>query len=355
MTEPMNPVSPADRDAAIRSFWTWWNSEGAEALDQLFVGGGELDVQAEVGPRVAAVDPRLTWGFGPGGDYSRHLFTVTAGGDPELRPTARRFLLGAPEDGETWSFSDLRRADPSASITWAGQTLEPSDASVEIMRGSTTVGVRLHHPYFAEILAEVEDLPEDDQDRVEAAERAVTEIGFMLLQMALGEEAFGLWISQVVFAKDLPEEAVPLSELPEVVADVADTCPTWYGMEGVNSDRPVHVTARGPLSPLVDPILTRHIVVQLLFTDVDDEGLPGKESTESLDRIGRAMAESQQEDGVFVGAETSDGVRLLHFYVDPESDAEQRLLDLTSTWTEGEVATDSEDDPAWLRVSHLRA
>ena len=54
-------------------------------------------------------------------------------------------------------------------------------------------------------------------------------------------------------------------------------------------------------------------------------------------------------------AETADGMRLLHFYVDPETDATERLAALTDTWAEGDHEIVAAEDPAWERVGHLRA
>lgn len=350
--DPQAP-DPAARDAAIAGFWSWWNDGGGAALDAMFTGVGDpIDVHRAVGDRIAAVDPRLAWGFGPGGEGSRHLLTITAGGDPLVRATARRMVLAGPDDDATWALTDFRRPDPTAAITWDGRTIDPAEASVEAMAGTTVVGVRLHHPVFAELLDAVSG-PEDPA--AATAEREVTQIGFMLLQLVLGEEGFGLWVGDVVLARERPEGAVALAELPGIIARVAEACPVWYGMEAVNKDLPVHVTARAPLSPLVDPLLTRHVVVQLLYSEVDAEGLPGPGSARALDEIGRAMAEAPGDEGVFVAAETSDGLRLLHFYVDPEGPGEGRIRELAAGWDQGEHAVDAADDPGWLRVAHLRA
>ncbi|MBV7294328.1 DUF695 domain-containing protein [Corynebacterium sp. TAE3-ERU12] len=346
--QPTTPPSPE----AIAALWDWWNQSGAQRLDAMFTGTGDpVDVQQAVGKRVADIDPRLAWGFGPGND-SRHLFTITAGGDPELRPVARRVIQAAPADDEVWAITDMRQPDPSASITWAGHTIDPAEAVVETMVGTTIVGVRLYHPVFGELLDAVE--PGDESEATEQAERDVTQIGFMLLQLTLGEEALGLWLGQIIFSREVPEESIPLAELPGVVAQVADTCPAWYGLEGESDGSPVHVTARGPLSPLVDPLLDEHIAVQLLYSHVDEQGLPTQESITALDELGQDMADCLGDKGAFVAAETCDGVRLLHFYVRSDAGLVEEIRAKADTWQQGEHEVHAAHDPAWLNIGHLR-
>lgn len=332
-----NAIDPAARDAAIAEFWDWWDTTGGPRLTELFDGGNvAIDVRAEVGDRIAAIDPGLVWAFGAG-QSARHRMTVTAAGVPPLMAPARRWLSAAPDDGETWEFLDVTIPDPDMTMTWRGRDIDVRDVSVEVIPGTTVCDVRLHHPLFTEL-----------------EEREVAELGFTLLQHTLGEEVRALWVRGVVFSAEVPEGAVTLPELPAAVGAIAEAAPAWYGIEAGEPGAPVHVTARCPLSPLVNPLWNTHVAVQLLYAGLDDEGLPTERSLANLDHIGRRLAEALEDDGVFVASETADGVRLLHFYVDGETSAAGMLRAGAASWQEGESEVIVADDPGWLRVGHLR-
>lgn len=329
-------VDPAARDAAIAGFWEWW-SGAADALDRRFRGeDSDLDVRAEIGDRIAAIDPGLIWAAGPG-ETSRHRLTVTAGGVPPLLATARRWLAAAPDPDATWGFLDVVLPDPDPVLHWNGREIDSRDAVAAVEAGTTVCDVRLHHPVFTEL-----------------EEAEVAQIGFTLLQKTLGEEGRAVWVRGVAFAAEPPEGAAPLPELPEQVVAVAEAAPAWYGIEAGEPDAPVHVTARCPLTPLVNPLWDTHVAVQLLYSGIADDGMPTEQSIAALDMLGRDLAESLGEDGVFVAAETADGVRLLHFFVNSETDAADRLRTGAATWTEGEHDVVVAYDPGWLRVGHLR-
>ncbi|HHT31464.1 MAG TPA: DUF695 domain-containing protein [Corynebacterium sp.] len=343
------------RDGAITAFWDWWTAEGADRLDAAFTGGanfggggfgdaGPMDIQAEVGPRVSAIDERLVWGFGAGEPFSRHLLTVTAAGDPRVRHIARRWLDAAPDDGPVWSFTDLRTAEPISTVTWAGHEIDPAEARVAVAAGQGVADVRLFHPVFANFVAAGEE-----------GERDVAHVGFMLLQLALGEEDFGLWLRSFAFAAEEPEGAMPLAELPGFIDRLAGACPRWLTLQGQADGKPVMVGTRAPLSPLVGPLFTRHVVAQLLFADVLDDGQAGEASAKALADFHEDAMATLADDGLLVATETADGMRLLHFYVDPETDATERLASLTDTWTEGDHEIVAAEDPAWERIGHLRA
>src|SRR5699024_9463852 len=236
----------AARDAAIAAFWDWWTVTGAEKLNAAFTGGAafgggpDFGIQAGVGSRVSAIDERLVWGFGAGEPYSRHLLTVTAAGDPEVRSIARRWLDAAPDDGPVWSFTDLRTAEPISTVTWAGHEIDPAEARVAVAAGQGVADIRLFHPVFVNFVAAGEE-----------GERDVAHVGFMLLQLALGEEDFGLWLRSFAVAAEEPEGAMTLAELPGFIDRLAGACPRWLTLQGQADGKPVMVGTRAPLSPLV--------------------------------------------------------------------------------------------------------
>ena len=62
-----------------------------------------------------------------------------------------------------------------------------------------------------------------------------------------------------------------------------------------------------------------------------------------------------ERDGRIAGFLALDGDLGTLFYVDPETDATERLAALTDTWAEGDHEIVAAEDPAWERVGHLRA
>ena len=368
---PFSPEQRAAEETAINEFWSWWNSFGADALDSMFsvqlgIDGAPnaadvdiIDVQKEVGGRIAAINDRLIWGFEAGAPYSRHLLTVSAAGDPELRPVARRWLEAAPDDGAVWSFTDLRQADPAMKLSLgdvaatlvaqgaleadAPAEVDPADARVAVSSGHGAVDVRLVHPLFPAI-AQLED-----------GERLVAQLGFTLLQLAVGEEDFGLWLRGFAFAGEEPDGAIPLPELGSVVEKLAEECPEWLTIDAEANGQPLVVATRAPITQLVSPTMTQHVLIQLMLARIDDKGLPTDESKESLSEFNTAAAEVIAEDkGIFVATEQCDGMALMHFFIDPASDAEAGLRALAEKWSEGEHVVDTAYDPAWQRVGHLR-
>lgn len=368
---PFSAEKRTAEDTAINEFWSWWNSYGADALDAMFsvqlgVEGAPaatdvdiVDVQSEVGGRIAAIDERLIWGFEAGAPYSRHLLTVSAVGDPELRPVARRWLEAAPDDGAVWSFTDLRQADPTMKLSLgevanvlvaqgaldadAPAEVDPADARVAYSSGHGAVDVRLYHPLFAPI-AQLED-----------GERLVAQLGFTLLQLALGEKDFGLWLRGFAFAGKEPENAIPLPEFGKVIEQLAQDCPEWLTIEAEANGQPIRVATRAPITQMISPTMTQHVLVQLMLGNIDDQGLPTDESKESLAAFNEAAAQAIDDDkGIFVAAEHSDGMAVMHFYIDPVSDAEAGIRAVAEKWTEGEHVIDTEHDSGWQRVGHLR-
>ncbi|MEJ5918726.1 DUF695 domain-containing protein [Corynebacterium sp. H78] len=399
---PPNPNAPLFREAqqeAIEAFWDWWQETGADVLDGMFsamvntndMAGSDtpgstaasaapvetIDIQDEVGGRLAAIHPRLIWGFEPGAPLSKHLMTVTAAGDPELRPIARRWLNSAPDDDATWAFTDLRQADPAMPIDWDMgpvvdaegrlvekhdgsanmQTIDPADARVQCTPGNGFVDVRLYHPAFEELAR-----------KGESGQRSVIQLGFTMMQLALGEEDFGLWLRNFAFSEVDPPNSVALPDLHQEIAKVAEDCPGWLTIDAEANGEPVRVTTSAPLVQLVNPLFTEHVVIQLLYTGLDEKKLPDEQSHKAITEMNAKLIDALGEDGVVVATETSDGVYLLHAYVDSVSSAgseaglvdvetetpAQRLERIAQGWSEGQVDVEATYDPAWERVGHLR-
>jgi len=125
---------------AIAAFWDWWSASGKAEAAELFAGRGDqerFDAFGEaLGSRVRAIAD-LAVATGPGHD-AKHCLVLTAGGDPDLRDVAARWLAAAPPVDEDFEYADHRQAHPdptSLTLRFDGGELDLAstlDADVDV-------------------------------------------------------------------------------------------------------------------------------------------------------------------------------------------------------------------------------
>ena len=86
----------------------------------------------------------------------------------------------------------------------------------------------------------------------------------------------------------------------------------------------------------------------------EPSGLPGSDSLPRLRDLEDHLVERVEGSGECVAAESCDGVRLLHFYVDSSTPACEQLRVAAAGWDQGPVTVEVSDDPGWRSVAHLR-
>ena len=326
----------------VAGFWGWWRERGAAAVAAALDTGRVDRVADLVGPRVAAIDPELTWELAPGAS-SRHALLVSADGDPALRRTARRWLHGAPEPDELWSFHDLRPPGAvEATLDVGGVHVDLGEVTVAGERHGSALDVVVHHPGFP-------GLEED-------ARRRVT---FRALDAALGEQLVELWLGTVATSDEPPPGGRPLSELPALLAPVvADAAPDgemgWALLHGTTESGPAIAIARNRLSPVQAPLLSQVATVVLPFTDRTAAGLPEERTQDALQALEDVLIAAVGHHGMLLATETCGGTRWLHFAVDPEGPGAELLRSGVADWPQGEATVDVTDDPQWEAVGHLR-
>ncbi len=69
--------------------------------------------------------------------------------------------------------------------------------------------------------------------------------------------------------------------------------------------------------------------------------------------LGDRLSEVLGADGRVVAHQSSDGVRLLHAYVDGTSEAADRVAATAAEWDQGDAQTVVTPDPGWALVNHL--
>jgi hypothetical protein len=336
-----------DHDAAIADFWRWWADTGRAAADAALASG---DVQAFVDPlsaRVHAVSEELAWELGSGEALgSRHVLTVTAEGNADVRALARRWLRAAPAPDATWAFADLRQRAPDVSRVELGigeETLALRDVLVGARVVGHHVDVTVHHPAFERL---------DEGTRQQAA--------YLALDSAAGEEAVESWLGEITPSEVPPIDGFPLVHLCGFLDDHArarrdaEGNPTWVLLQGSGPAGPVMAMAQVPLASVAAPLLDTHVGVLVPFSDHTDEGYPGPGSLDALRALEDHVLERLEGQGRLVAHETSAGERTLHYYVDGTGPGAEVVRAAVAGWDQGHPDVDVDRDPGWAAVAHLR-
>jgi hypothetical protein len=301
-------------------------------------------------PLVRAMDAHvrrlggLAWQLGAG-DVSAHVLILTAEGDAEKRPMARRVVLAAPEADETWSYLDARPRTPDVqaqTITAAGKDVDLARVSVTARLDGSTFDVQLFHPAFA-------DLPQDQRDLV----------SMVALDAALGEIDTELWIGEITAVSHAPLDGFTLLALRSVVDDVKtqrlglDGEPRWQMLTGETPEGPLLAMVQSPLHPLTAPQLDTYVAVTLPY-DAMENGLPGEDELAALRDVEHRISARLGNHGRVVAHVSAGGVRTLHLYVDSATDAVPVVEKASQGWQHGHPSVSHMADAAWQAVDHLR-
>lgn len=329
-------------NAAITEFWTWWANGGGRRLAKSLDRRRRREVAHALDTLVAEIDPRLDWEIAPTIGGHRRL-TVTAAGHPELRNTARRWLNAAPADDPNWRFADIIGPSRGAALLFKGNRVDFEDTFVQLFPGAVSYRAAVTHPLMAVL---------EPEDRVLLA-RA-------LLDAVAGEMAVETWISAITVTENVAENAIGLEEVPARLVALAldnlgaDMEPSWQIVQGMEKGQPLVAMVRVPLVPISRPECDEHVTVRVSYRDDSECGLPGSGSLPQLRELEDHLSDAVCDDGECVAAETSGGVRRLHFYVDSQTDAATILREEAARWDQGSFEVDTNLDPGWTDVAHLR-
>jgi hypothetical protein len=328
---------------AIAPFWDWWNAEGRDLAEQSI--DGRLDPEDFAGTMNEHVQTlgELSWQLAAG-EASERVLVITSGGDPSLRPLARRVVLAGPDPDDAWSYVDARPpvADPESVVLAGAEPLNLGQVRVSARMNAGMLDVQLHHPAFA-------DLPE----------QARAEITYLALDATLGEVDTELWLGEILPVELEPLDGFGLTALRSVVHDLkrqrldADGLPTWVMLRGETSGGPLIAMVRSPLHPLTAPHLDTYVSVAVPFRDQTD-GLPGSEALESLRVFEHRLGARLGNDGQVVAHLSTGGARTFHLYVDSTTSALATVKDVARSWDQGKATEHDMHDPGWQAVGHLR-
>ncbi|WP_170131662.1 DUF695 domain-containing protein [Quadrisphaera granulorum] len=344
-------------------FWSWWTQEGASTAARAISNGTAERLVPLIAPRVRALHPDLAWELAPGPDGSEHVLVVTAEGDPKLRAHARRWLLGAPPPDRTWAYSDSRLPgdDEPLQLSVGDHEITSDDVVVawSLDDRHDCLDVTVHHPAMAQMPEQVRQ-----------------QLTLVLLDHTLGETTVETWIGGIESAvgplptpvadqdKNDDDDGDGVGGLPQLRAAVSaladsrvddDGTPIWKLAESTADDGSVTLALfRVPLRSASAPHLEQHVELTLPFRHVTEAGLPDAPSLQALRAFTDEAEAALSPHAMLVAHESSAGRRVLHFYVDPLSDAGERLRQRSAAWSEGPSEFRSTPDPAWEQVAHLR-
>jgi hypothetical protein len=321
----------------ITPFWDWWNDEGRERAESHLTTGATFDPPLEpIGP--------LRWDIAPGNE-SLHLLVVTADGNAEARPAARRLMLAAPPADDAWGYTDLWPGVPdveSVVLPLAGELIALERTVVSARMSGASLDLQFHHPIMGEL-----------------TEQSWPELAAQTLIATLGEADAEMWFSSVTPVNTPPLDGFGLTALRSVVHDLkrqrlaADGLPTWVMLRGETSAGPLLAMVRSPLHPLTAPHLDTYVSVAVPYRDQTD-GLPGTEALEPLRTLEHRLGARLGNDGQVVAHLSTGGVRTFHLYVDSTADMLPTVKDVARAWDQGKATVHDMHDPGWQAVGHLR-
>lgn len=324
----------------IEEFWAWW-ATARSGIETAIENGDWGDLPDHLTERVHAIDPGLSWEFGPG-VTARHCLCVTGGGVRELRTVAERWFRAAPPADETWEFYAARRPDRDrfirgVTLQIGGVDLEPSDArfGVELDEDRRLAHVEVFHPVFPEVPAPVRG-----------------QITFLLLDWLLGEDGVEQWLGGISIADCEPIGAITPAELVDQIERLghAPAEPTFALLGGTDQHGwPVLVTARQPLKRVEYPLFEFHAEVVVDYIQQPDNGMPEIDELDRLSDLEDGLVASLGDDAVLAAVVSNRGRRIFHFYADAQGPA-PTLLESWQTVSSVPVEVAWEHDPAWDSV-----
>lgn len=319
-------------DEAIARFWGFWRDHRDE-IEQAIDAGTLMNWVEPLGAHVKAIDADLDWELGKGLSAA-HYLCLSAKGDVIKRAVTERWLAAAPDADATFEYHAARPGggyQPGQSIRIGDLDLAFADFRFALERDEPRR--RLHvaawHPRFA-------GAPED----------LVVTATFICLDAVLGEDAVERWLGAIEVAEGASAEA---TDFPGLVAAVEAATRLEDGfslLQGQEPDgSPIFVVARLGLKRLDHLAFDRHLEVTIPLAAPTPQGLPSEAEGERLEAAEDTLVARLGDGCVYIGRETSQGRRRLHFHV-----AEGPAHALAKAWASDQpwpVELGYRLDPAW--------
>jgi hypothetical protein len=331
--------SSATETEAVGAFWRWWSVAGAGLITAAAMTGVYGDLPEIIGAMVMAIHPELRWETGPGA-RSRHRLCVSGSGDPRLRVLAERWRRAAPPPTETWEFAAAREPQPGM----LSGTLEGLEQPVDLGLARVAVDwderravaeLTVFHPAFTRM-----------------GTNDCRQAGRLLVDWLLGEDDVQRWVGAINVTRADPRDSQPAAVVPEFFQAVAtrNPDPRWTMREAkTSSGHRVIVCALRPLRWVDHPLMDLHTAVRISFRRTVDDGLPDGEALIGLLHLEQDLDSLVGPRGRLVASETSNGLRVLHYYSDSEDQNGRDSFDRFAR-SRRDVQVAHTYDPGWGRV-----
>lgn len=290
-------------ETAIRAFWDWWQ-DAAGKFDEGFRNTGlSSELVEAMNERVRAIEPDLEWEFGPGRRAKHHL-CLSSKGDPARRYICEHWFQHAPQADETWEYCAARQPHPGElelEIGGHGISLRDVLVGFEVDEARELIDVRVYHPVFADI----------------AEENLRVTIVLIALHTLLGEDGVERWVGGIEVVQREPENAAALLELAAAVENLAAdaTGDKWAALQGAIDSRPIFVSVNLAIKPVDYMLFDQHVEIAIPIVNPTEEGLPTKKELDRLDAVEDRLLELLGGHSVYIGRETHNATRTLHFHV----------------------------------------
>lgn len=289
----------------IADFWSWWPTEAAAIAEGFRSKSGlSKEVVDKISALVTAIEPSLDWEFGPGKKSEHHL-CLSGKGDPALRVVAERWKRRAPKDDEVWEFYAARQGGHAVgmSLEFGGHKLSFDDLAFAVDPEDAREIV--HLTAFHEAFASMPDA------------KMRMRVVFIALDNLLGEDGVERWVGRVELAETKPENALGLAALDTFVSEFAAkaTGERWMVLKGTRDGAPIFLTTNAALKRVDHLLMDTHLSVTIAIDAPTEQGFPTNEEADALNAIEDALTEALAKDAVYIGRETTRGVRSLHFHV----------------------------------------
>jgi hypothetical protein len=335
-------TDPADR------FWAWWNNVqerlALTADRPVLEPDAAARLRSLLAPRVRELHQDLSFTIGLG-VRAANMLVLSGARHPALRPVTERWRQAGPVDDAIWEFHPAAPAEPDAftSRVMVGEHEIDPGAAVALVRTDDArcrLDLSVFHPVFGSL---------DDLDRSRVAN--------VMVSWALGEDESDRWIGRISSTATRPLDSVPVSMLGAVTAQLAERWggERWSMLEGSFGNRRLIAAIRHPLHRVDHPLFDEHIAVRLPYADAMPDGLPTERALVDLLAFEESLTARLREHALLVAQQTTSGERLLHFYADSTDSPVAVVRELLGGYLGPLAGVDTQYDPGWEAIEHLRA
>lgn len=342
LTQPGRP--PAEEfDRRFDQFWSWWSGASgriAAKLDAREIG----PLSDEIGARVAAIHPRLSWEIGAGTTGARHHLALSSQGDVELRVLTERWLSRAPPPDTIWEYYAARQplpvgewnAHPLGSKT---EAIGLSDLRVEFQIDEVRelAHALVFHPAFS-------SLTEEQRETVT----------FAALDHVLGEDGVDRWIGEVETETDPIADGRPLAVFVEAVETLSRKATReQFGIVlGQTTDgQPLVATINRALKRIDHLLMDHHLQITIPLQAPTPQGMATEEEATALKGMEEELLGTLGCEAVHIGRETGAGKRVLHFHFPKQGVAETRSRDWARRHADRRIDIAVQSDPRWQALT----